>query len=63
MKILTECGLVCARKEWKNTYYSLNCETLTEFRSFIDGLNCCSKETAPERDCCCGETEKENDET
>lgn len=40
MKILTECGLVKSRKEWKNTYYSLNCDVLTAFRSFIDSLNC-----------------------
>lgn len=40
MKILTECGLVRSRREWKNTYYSLNCETLTAFRAYIDHLNC-----------------------
>lgn len=38
MKVLTECGLVTSRKEWKNTYYSLNCQTLTAFRTFIDTL-------------------------
>lgn len=40
MKILRECGLVNSRREWKNTYYSLNCRTLTSFRNFIDTLNC-----------------------
>jgi ArsR family transcriptional regulator len=40
MKILTECGLVKGRKEWKNTYYSLDCSTLTAFREYIDHLNC-----------------------
>jgi ArsR family transcriptional regulator len=40
MKILTECGLVRSRKEWKNTYYSLNCDTMTAFREFIATLKC-----------------------
>lgn len=41
MKILSECGLVKDRKEGKWHYYSLNCETLDAFKSFIDGLQCC----------------------
>lgn len=40
MKVLAECGLICSRKEWKNTYYSLNCETLTAFRNYIGTLTC-----------------------
>lgn len=48
MKILVECGLVNDRKEGKWHHYSLNCETLTEFKEFIDGLSCVS---------CCGEDE------
>lgn len=40
MKVLTECALVQSRKEWKNTYYSLNSDTLLAFRSFIDSLQC-----------------------
>ena len=40
MKILCECGLVETRKEGKWLHYSLNCETLTAFRQFIDGLVC-----------------------
>jgi ArsR family transcriptional regulator len=40
MKILTECGLVGRRKEWKNTFYFLNCETMTAFRNFIGTLKC-----------------------
>lgn len=40
MKVLGECGLVRSRKEWKNTYYSLNCETLTAFRNYIGTLTC-----------------------
>ena len=40
MKVLCECGLVQVRKEGKWSYYSLNCETLTAFRQFVDGLVC-----------------------
>lgn len=40
MKILVECGLVNDRKEGKWHHYSLNCETLTEFKKFIGGLTC-----------------------
>lgn len=41
MKILMECGLVNARKDGKWQHYSLNCETLTQFKEFIEGLTCC----------------------
>ena len=34
MRILTECGLVIARKEGKWSHYSLNCETLKEYKQF-----------------------------
>lgn len=44
MKILCECGLVNARKEGKWSHYSLNCDTLNAFKSFIDGLSCCCEE-------------------
>ena len=40
MKILVDCGLVNDRKEGKWHHYSLKCETLTEFKNFIDGLTC-----------------------
>ena len=40
MRILTECGLVNARKEGKWSNYSLNCETLKEYKQFIEGLSC-----------------------
>ena len=39
MRILTECGLVNARKEGKWSHYSLNCETLKEYKQFIEGLS------------------------
>lgn len=48
MKILTECGLVNARKEGKWQHYSLNCETLQGFKSFIEDLSCLKK-----KGCCC----------
>lgn len=41
MKILCDCGLVDARKEGKWSHYSLNCETLFQFKEFISSLNCC----------------------
>mgnify|MGYP000217151005 CR=1 FL=1 len=37
MRILTECGLVNARKEGKWSHYSLNCETLKEYNSLLKG--------------------------
>lgn len=40
MKILCECGLVNDRKEGKWHYYSINCETLNEFRQFIETMSC-----------------------
>ena len=40
MKILVECGIVNDRKEGKWHYYSLNSETLTGYKQFIDGLTC-----------------------
>lgn len=41
MKILCECGLVDVRKEGKWSHYSLNCETLTAYKKFVDTLSCC----------------------
>ena len=40
MKILCECGLVMARKEGKWSHYSICCQTLSEFKAFICGLEC-----------------------
>ena len=50
MKILCECGLVNDRKEGKWHLYSLNCETLQEFKNFIEGLSCVKE---LEVKCCC----------
>lgn len=40
MKILSDCNLVDTRKDGKWSYYSLNCETLTAYREFINMLVC-----------------------
>lgn len=46
MKVLCECGLVQVRREGKWSHYSLNCETLTAFRQFVDGLMCrCTRDS------------------
>ena len=51
-KLLMECGLVNARKEGKWQHYSLNCETLTQFKEFIEGLTCCGCGSNSEGGCC-----------
>ncbi len=43
MRILCESGLVEVRREGKWSHYSLNCETLSAFKDFIDGLSCCEE--------------------
>ena len=43
MRILVECGLVDVRKEGRWSHYTLNCETLRAFQTFVDGLSCCGK--------------------
>ena len=44
MKILCDCGLVNTQKVGNWSHYSLSCETLTAFKSFIGGLSCCGDE-------------------
>ena len=51
MKILVECGLVNDRKEGKWHHYSLNCETLIEFKDSIGSLTCAS--CCDKKDSCC----------
>lgn len=43
MKILCESGLVSARRKGKWSFYSLNCDTVAQFKFFIRGL-CCREE-------------------
>lgn len=50
MKILRECDLVNARKDGKWMHYSLNCDTLSAYRDFINGLAC---EQASGKGCGC----------
>ena len=40
MTILCDSGLVNVRKEGKWSFYSLNCETMRDFQSFIGTLDC-----------------------
>lgn len=40
MKVLCDCQLAIAVKEWKWTYYSLNCETLKEVLDFLGKTKC-----------------------
>ena len=51
MKILVECGLVNDRKEGKWHHYSLNCDTLLEFKNFIGSLTC--ESCCDKKDSCC----------
>ena len=53
MKILVECGLVNDRKEGKWHHYSLNCDTLLEFKNFIGSLTC--ESCCDKKDSCCYE--------
>lgn len=43
MKILCNCRLVNDRKDGKWHHYSLNCETLGEFKKHIEKLSCTKK--------------------
>ncbi|MCB8599516.1 metalloregulator ArsR/SmtB family transcription factor [Oliverpabstia sp. DFI.9.49] len=49
MKILVGCGLVNDRKEGKWHHYSLNCETLMNYKQFIESLTCLG---CGDGDCC-----------
>lgn len=47
MKVLLDAGIVNARKDWKNTYYSLNVVFLEQFTDTL------SKMFHPTPDCIC----------
>ena len=54
MKILTECNLVNSRKEGKWTYYSINCNKFSEFKTAVSEFTCktsLAKKSAGK--CCC----------
>lgn len=40
MKVLCECGIVLAEKEWKWSYYSINCEKLNELIDYLGDTKC-----------------------
>lgn len=40
MKILEQCQLVTSRDDWRNTYYSLDCDTWKSFKKFIENISC-----------------------
>ena len=47
MRVLLDAGIVSARKEWKNTYYSLNVEYLEQFTDTL------ANKFHPKADCVC----------
>lgn len=53
MKVLLDAGVVTARKEWKNTYYSLDVEFLEAFTEIL------SRMFHPTPDCICHKCKKE----
>lgn len=53
MRVLVDAGVVNARKEWKNTYYSLNLECLERFSMELE------KMFHPKNDCICRKGEIE----
>jgi len=55
MKILCDCKLVSGRKEGKWTHYSLNSETVRDFRTFLEEV------TTTKKDCICREKTYEGD--
>lgn len=44
MKVLSDCGLVNARKEGKWQHYSINCERFTEYKEYIVAITCSKSE-------------------
>lgn len=40
MKVLCDCGLVTTQKDWKWTYYSINCQALNELIAFLGDTKC-----------------------
>ena len=40
MKVLCDCGLVKVEKDWKWTYYTIDCEKLQGLLSFLGDTKC-----------------------
>lgn len=53
MRVLLDAGIVRSRKEWKNTYYSLDTAYLEQFSETL------SKMFHPTQDCICHKCNKE----
>ena len=43
MKVLNEADLVTSRKDGKNIYYQINCETFSAFRDYFNETVCCNR--------------------
>ena len=43
MKVLCDCGLVKAEKDWKWTYYTIDCEKLQDLLTFLGNTKCLRK--------------------
>jgi ArsR family transcriptional regulator len=43
MKVLCDCGLVTAEKDWKWTYYSIDCSKLKELLVYLGDTKCNNK--------------------
>ena len=43
MKILCDCGIIIAEKDWKWTYYSINCDKLNELLTYLGDTKCNGK--------------------
>ena len=52
MKTLVESGMVNDRKEGKWHYYSLNIETFSGFKKYIEDLGCCDDGNVDKTGCC-----------
>lgn len=40
MKVLCECGLVTATRDWKWIYYSIDCNTLNGLTQYLTDVKC-----------------------
>ena len=45
LKILCDCGIVVAEKDWKWTYYSINCDKLNELLAYLGNTKCNGRAT------------------
>ena len=50
MKVLSEADLVSSRRDGKNIFYQINCDTFSQFREFFNDTVCCGPENGG--NCC-----------